>query len=192
VTELVHERATDEARGSGDEHLHRGRVYWRVPALLAATLFLTGCDHSNGPAPAPPVQRLAPRALDAQQQRLVAAYQPVSRALTGYEIAFRDARLGRLPRERLRADARAFRTVVVASLHRLRRAPASGATAQAKTFLVQALIARRSALDALVSGVPGYESRWNRSVVLARRALTTLQDIRDEARLIPLPEDAVS
>jgi hypothetical protein len=29
-------------------------------------------------------------------------------------------------------------------------------------------------------------------VILARRGLTKLQDIRDEARLIPLPEDSVS
>ena len=33
---------------------------------------------------------------------------------------------------------------------------------------------------------------WNLSVADARRALTLLQDIRDRARLIPLPEDAVS
>jgi hypothetical protein len=33
---------------------------------------------------------------------------------------------------------------------------------------------------------------WNRSVVSARRALTLMQDLRDRARLIPLPEDSVS
>ena len=32
----------------------------------------------------------------------------------------------------------------------------------------------------------------NRSVVDARRALTLMQDIRDRARLIPLPEDSIS
>jgi hypothetical protein len=37
-----------------------------------------------------------------------------------------------------------------------------------------------------------YRPSWDRSVVNARRALTLMQDVRDRARLIPLPEDAVS
>ena len=37
-----------------------------------------------------------------------------------------------------------------------------------------------------------YLRAWNRSVVDARRALALLQDIRDRARLIPLPEDSIS
>jgi len=37
-----------------------------------------------------------------------------------------------------------------------------------------------------------YQHAWNRSVVKAREALTLMQDIRDDARLIPLPEDSVS
>jgi hypothetical protein len=122
----------------------------------------------------------------------VAAYEPVSRALTGYEIAFREARAGRLPRPRLVARARDFRAVVAGSLRALRRAPATGATAEARGLLVQALVARRRAFDALIAGVADYDSRWDRSVVLARRGLTKLQEIRDKARLIPLPEDAVS
>ena len=155
-------------------------------------LLLGGCDDSNGPAPTPTVSRLSPRALDAQQQRLVADYQPVSRALTGYEIAFRDGQAGRLTRARLVARARAFRGVVSTALGSIRRDPASGRTAEAKTLLVQALVSRRRALDALIAHASGYEQQWNRSVVFARRALTKLQGIRDEARLIPLPEDSVS
>jgi hypothetical protein len=138
------------------------------------------------------VPKLSPRALDAQQQRLVADYQPVSFALTAYEIAFRDAQAGRLPRARLVSRARSFRAVVRGSLRNLRRDPATGATAEAKGSLVRALALRERALGALISGAPGYAKRWNDSVVLARRGLTKLQDIRDEARLIPLPEDSVS
>jgi len=155
-------------------------------------LLLAGCDDSNSPAPTQTGPRLSPRALDAQQQRLVGDYQPVSRALTAYEIAFRDAQAGRLPRARLIAQARGFHIVVNSSLRSVRRDPATGATADAKALLVQALASRRRALDALIAGVAGYGKRWNDSVVLARRGLTKLQDIRDEARLIPLPEDAVS
>jgi hypothetical protein len=138
------------------------------------------------------VARLSPRALDAQQQRIVADYQPVSFALTAYEIAFREAQAGRLPRARLVSQARRFRTVVRRSSRRVRRDRATGATADAKAFLLQALTSRGRALDALIAGAPGYSKRWNESVVLARRGLTKLQDIRDEARLIPLPEDSVS
>jgi hypothetical protein len=52
-------------------------------------------------------------------------------------------------------------------------------------------IAGRTALGALPL-LGRYRPAWNRSVVNARRALTLLQDIRDRARLIPLPEDSVS
>ena len=139
----------------------------------------------------PTAPRLSPRELDAQQQRLVADYEPVSRALPAYEIALREARTGRLPHARLVARARELRAVVAGSLGRIRRAHVTGATGEAKALLVNALRSRRRALDALVSGAPGYTERWNRSVVLARRALTKLQDIRDQARLIPLPEDSI-
>ena len=122
----------------------------------------------------------------------MADYQPVSFALTGYELAFRDARAGRLSRARLVSRARRYRAVVAASIGRVRRDPTTGPTADAKALLVEALVARRRALDALIARAPGYEERWNRSVVLARRGLTKLQDIRDEARLIPLPEDSIS
>jgi hypothetical protein len=37
-----------------------------------------------------------------------------------------------------------------------------------------------------------YNVRWDRSLEKARAGLTVLQDIRDRARLIPLPEDSVS
>ncbi|HEY2938709.1 MAG TPA: hypothetical protein VGJ27_02770 [Gaiellaceae bacterium] len=136
--------------------------------------------------------KLSPRALDAQQQRLVADYQPVSFALTAYEIAFRDAQAGRLTRVELVSRARRFRAVVKSSLRSVRRDPATGATSDAKALLVRALVSRARALDSLIAGAPGYTKRWNESVVLARRGLTKLQDIRDEARLIPLPEDSVS
>jgi hypothetical protein len=155
-------------------------------------VLLGGCDDGSGPAPTPTAPRLSPRALDAQQQRIVSDYQPVSFALTAYEIAFRDARAGRLSRPVLVSRARRFRTVVRRSLRSVRRDPATGATADARTLLVRALTSRERALDALIAGGPGYANQWNESVVLARRGLTRLQDIRDEARLIPLPEDSVS
>ena len=71
------------------------------------------------------------------------------------------------------------------------RDPASGETAHAKARLVAALEARRRALAA-PPGSARYDAEWDSSVVEARRALTLLQDIRDRARLIPLPEDSVS
>jgi hypothetical protein len=37
-----------------------------------------------------------------------------------------------------------------------------------------------------------YRPLWDRSESSARAGLTVLQDIRDRARLIPLPEDSVS
>jgi len=189
VTQLLHERAPDEARRSRDQDSHRGRVYWRACALLGV-LALAGChsSHKPGPAPAPPPPPPAPkltfRELDAMQQRLVADYEPVSRALTAYEVAYRD-------RRGLSAEARSFRTVVVAALARLRADRATGETAQAKQLLIEGLTARAKALDRR-PGNDAYTRAWNRSVVDARRALTLLQDIRDRARLIPLPEDSIS
>jgi hypothetical protein len=118
------------------------------------------------------------------QQRLVADYEPVSRALTAYEIAYRDQR-------NLDAQTRAFRPVVRRALARVRRDPASGETGRAKALLVTALEARLGAL-ALQPASSRYRTEWNRSVVAAREALTLMQDIRDRARLIPLPEDSIS
>ena len=128
--------------------------------------------------------KLTFRELDAQHQRLVADYEPVSRALTAYELAYRD-------RRGLERQTRSFRPIVRLALARIRRDPASGETARAKSLLVAALEARLQALAAPPSG-DRYQSEWNRSVVTARRALTLLQDIRDRARLIPLPEDSIS
>jgi hypothetical protein len=135
--------------------------------------------------------KLSFRALDAEQQRLVRDYQPVSRALTAYELAYRDWRFGRLGANALGADARLFARVVARSLVRVRRDPATGSDAVAKTLLVAALEARHRALR-LPPASAAYRREWNRSVVAARRALTHLQDIRDRARLIPLPEDSIS
>jgi hypothetical protein len=188
VTQLLHERAPDEARRSRDQDSHRARVYWRACALLGAALLLAGCHGSSKhPAPKPPKPsepKLTFRQLDAMQQRLVADYEPVSRALTAYEIAYRD-------RKNLAAATRSFRPVVRAALARLRRDQASGATARAKQLLVEGLTVRARALGQ-VPGSAGYTTAWNRSVVDARRALTLMQDIRDRARLIPLPEDSIS
>jgi hypothetical protein len=187
VTQLLHERAPDEAGGSRDEDSHRGRVYWRACALLGAALLVGGCHGSKRAEPKPPPKppaKLTFRELDAQQQRLVADYEPVSRALTAYEIAYRDRRA-------LAAQTRAFQPVVRNALARLLDDPASGPTARAKALLVAALEARLRALHAPPASA-GYVRDWNRSVVDARRALTLLQDIRDRARLIPLPEDSIS
>jgi hypothetical protein len=149
-------------------------------------LALAGChsSHKAGPPPPPPASRLTFRQLDAQQQRLVTHYEPVSRALTAYEIAFRD-------RRGLSAETRSFRPVVVAARDQLRADHATGETAQAKKLLVEGLTARAEALGQ-PPGSTAYTRAWNRSVVDARRALTLMQDIRDRARLIPLPEDSIS
>jgi hypothetical protein len=56
---------------------------------------------------------------------------------------------------------------------------------------VTALRSREGALAALPR-MHAYNVRWNRSLEKARAGLTVLQDIRDRARLIPLPEDSVS
>jgi hypothetical protein len=185
VTQLLHERAPDEAGGSRDQDSHRGRVYWRACALLAA-LALAGCHGGSKqqPGPPPPAAKLTFRQLDAQQQRLVADYEPVSRALTGYELAYRDG-------NGLGAQTSSLRGVVRAALGRLRRDPATGGTARAKRLLVAGLTARGRALQ-LPPRSAAYLRAWNRSVIDAREALTLLQDIRDRARLIPLPEDSIS
>jgi hypothetical protein len=141
------------------------------------------------PPPRPPAQ--SPLAIDREQQRIVRDYQPVSRALTGYELAFRDWGLGRLSQAALLRRARALEQLVRLALARVRRDPATGETARGKRLLVEALRARAAALDALPS-LARYRPRWDRSVATARAGLTVLQDVRDRARLIPLPEDSVS
>lgn len=153
-------------------------MYWRACALLAAVLIAGGCDNAKRHTEPPPPGHLSFLALDAEQQRLVRHYQPVSRQLASYEL---DRRAWR---------ARFTRTVE-AALARVRRDPASGETATAKARLVAALEARRWALRAS-PGTTRYRTEWDRSVVEARRALTILQNVRDRARLIPLPEDSVS
>jgi hypothetical protein len=130
-------------------------------------------------------------ALDREHQRLVADYEPVSRALTAYELAFRDWHLGRLSRAELLRRAAGYRGVVEHAHELVRGDRATGETRRAKRLLLGALDSRRTALGALPL-LARYEPAWNRSVVGARRALTLLQDIRDRARLIPLPEDSVS
>jgi hypothetical protein len=156
-------------------------------------LLLGGCDHGGKrkvqpPPPAPPQSFLA---LDREQQRLVSDYQPASAALTAYELAFRNWRLGRLSQGQFLAEAHSYRGVVLRALGRVRKDPATGGTARGKRLFVDALRARAAALAALPN-TSEYRPRWNRSVVAARAGLTVLQDIRDRARLIPLPEDAVS
>jgi hypothetical protein len=178
VTKLVDQGAADEAGCSRDQDFHGRRVYWRACALLAAVLVAGGCDHSKRRAVPPPARHQSFLALDAEQQRLVRHYQPVSRQLASYEL---DRRAWR---------ARFTKTVENA-LGRVRRDPASGETARAKARLVAGLQARRRALHA-APGTPRYRKEWDRSVVEARRALTILQDVRDRARLIPLPEDSIS
>ena len=185
MTQLLHERAPDEAGGSRDQDSHRGRVYWRACALLIA-LALAGCHGSKRqpgpPPPAPPKPSF--RALDAEQQRLVADYEPVSRALTGYELAYRD-------RKELAAETSALRHAVATALGRLRGDHATDGTERARHLLVAGLEARANALGEQ-PGSAAYLRAWNRSVIDARCALTLLQDIRDRARLIPLPEDSIS
>ena len=167
-------------------------MYWRALALLPLVL-LAGCDHGKRrvtPKPPPsPQQSLV--ALDRQQQRLVRDYQPVSAALTAYELSFRDWRLGRLSQGELLRRAQAYRGVVEHSAGLVRGDPAAGETRRAKRLLIGALAARREALAALPE-LARYRPAWNRSVVKAREALTLMQDVRDRGRLIPLPEDSVS
>jgi hypothetical protein len=191
VTKLVDQRAADEAGGARDQHLHGRRVYWRAYALLALVLVAAGCDHGKRRTQPPPPQHESFLALDREQQRLVRDYQPVSTALTAYELAFHDWRLGRLPQAELLRRGRSFRSVVRRALARVGRDRVSGETARAKRLLVDALTARAVALEALPD-LTEYRPGWNRSVAKARAGLTVLQDIRDRARLIPLPEDSVS
>jgi hypothetical protein len=151
-----------------------------------------GCDHGRQKVqPPPPPPRQSFLALDREQQRLVRDYQPVSNALTGYELAYRDWRLGRLSSAAIAGRAARYRVVVVAAVRRVGRDRATGETARGKRLLVGALRARARALRAR-PGSRAYRGDWNRSLAAARAGLTVLQDIRDRARLIPLPEDAVS
>ncbi len=157
-----------------------------------AVALLAGCSHGKRHVqPRPPRPSQSFPALDREQQRLVHDYEPVSAALTAYELAFRDWRLGRLPQAKLLRRARSYSAVVAHSVVLVRGDPATGETRRVRRLLLGALDARRIALRALPV-LDRYRPAWNRSVVDARRALTLLQDIRDRARLIPLPEDAVS
>jgi hypothetical protein len=113
--------------------------------------------------------------------------------MTGYELAYRTWRGGSLREGEFRVRAARFRTVVRESLARVRRQRVTGGTADAKRILSTGLEARRRALDALLAGDEvRYRKGWDRSLVAARRALAELQDLRDAARLIPLPEDSIS
>src|SRR5204863_519295 len=87
--------------------------------------------------------------------------------------------------------ARRLQSIVATAAGRVGHDQATGRTAVAKKLLLAALEARRGALAVAPDGGT-YRRDWNRSVVDARRALTLMQDIRDRARLIPLPEDSVS
>jgi len=156
-------------------------------------LLVAGCNGSK--ATSQPAPKAAPhlsyRAVDAQHQRLIHDYEPVSRALTGYERAYRDWRLGRLSTAKLSARATSFRVTVTAAIRRLRAAPATGPTAGGKQLFLAALTVRRQAL-LTPPGSARYREQWDRSAVDARRGLSLLQNIRERARLIPLPEDSVS
>ena len=154
---------------------------------------LAGCDHGRKRTepPPPPAPKQSFLALDREQQRIVQDYQPVSAALTAYELAFRDWRLGRLSQAELLARARSYRSVVLAAQDRVGADPATSETKRAKRLFVEGLEARAQALAALPE-IGRYTPLWNRSVVNARAGLTIMQDVRDRARLIPLPEDAVS
>ena len=152
---------------------------------------LAGCDHGKRraePQP-PPAPKLSFVALDREHQRLVRDYEPVSAAMTGYELAFRDWRLGRLSQTELLARARSYRGVVRHARALVSGDLATGETRRAKQLLVVALGARAGALAALPD-LQAYRPLWNRSESSARAGLTVLQDIRDRARLIPLPEDS--
>jgi hypothetical protein len=118
-------------------------------------------------------------------------YEPVSSAMTAYELAFRDWRLGRLTQAVLLSRARSFRQVVRHARALVSGDHATGETRRAKRLLVAALGERAGALAALPD-LQAYRPLWNRSESSARAGLTVLQDIRDRARLIPLPEDSVS
>jgi hypothetical protein len=194
---FLDDRASNESGRARDEDPHRRGVYVRVFAFVGCALALAGCRHAAQHRTAP---HLSYAALDAEQQRLVRVYQPVSRAMYGYEIAYRSWTSGQAPSGTAARAAARFRVVVARSLRRLRAAPAVGETADAKALLLEALRSRRRALDTLRADVADgrttpsgdYVDRWDRSLVYARRGLTKLQDIRDHARLIPIPEDSIS
>ena len=155
-------------------------------------VLLCGCDHGRRRAePQPPGPTVSFVALDRQHQRLVRDYEPVSAAMTAYELAFRDWRLGRLSQTDLLTRATAYRGVVRRARTRVSDDRATGETRRAKHLLVEALGTRAGALAALPD-VKAYRLLWDHSESSARAALTVLQDIRDRARLIPLPEDSVS
>ena len=191
VAKLVLKRAADEPGSACEQHLHGRRVYWRACALLAV-LLLCGCDHGKRRTePRPPQPKLSFVALDREHQRLVRDYEPVSAAMTAYELAFRDWRLGRLSQTDLLARASAYRGVVRHARARVSGDRATGETRRAKRLLVVALGSRAIALAALPD-LKAYRPLWNRSESSARAGLSVLQDIRDRDRLIPLPEDSVS
>ena len=155
-------------------------------------MLLCGCDHGKRRTePQPPKPKVSFVALDREHQRLVRDYEPVSAAMTAYELAFRDWRLGRLGEAELLAGARSYRTVVRRARVRIAGDPASGETRRAKQLWLAGLGDRARALAALPD-LEAYRPLWNRSESSARAGLTVLQDIRDHARLIPLPEDSVS
>jgi hypothetical protein len=155
-------------------------------------LLAGGCDNGKRRTqPPPPAKHESFIALDREHQRLVADYEPVSRAMTAYELAYRDWRLGRLAAPAIASRAAAYRTVVVEARRRVARDRATGETVRAKRLLVTALRARAGALQR-APGSSAYRADWDRSLEAARAGLTVLQDIRDRARLIPLPEDSVS
>jgi hypothetical protein len=157
-----------------------------------AVVGLAGCDHGKRRAESqPPAPKLSFVALDREHQRLIRDYEPVSAAMTGYELAYRDWRLGRLSQSNLLSRAGAYRVVVRRARARVSGDRATGETRRAKLLLVAALGARAGALAALPD-LRAYQELWNRSESSARAGLTVLQDIRDRARLIPLPEDSVS
>jgi hypothetical protein len=160
--------------------------------VLLAVVLLAGCDHGKRRTePRPPAPKLSFVALDREHQRLVRDYEPVSAAMTAYELSFRDWRLGRLSQAELLARARAFRGVVTHARTLVSGDRATGETRLAKRLFVGALAARAEAL-ATLPDLHAYRPLWNRSESSARAGLTVLPDIRDRARLIPLPEDAVS
>jgi hypothetical protein len=190
---LLDDRAPDEARSACNQDLHRRRVYWA--ALLATSLALVACGGHRATTTPHTTSGSGPFfALDAQHQRLVADYEPVSRGLYGYEVALRRREAGSIGSDELRRVAIEFEKTVRAAAARIRHDRATGPTAAAKRLLLASLDVRAVALTVLViGGSPAqYQRYWNQSVVLARKALTKLQDIRDRARLIPLPEDSVS
>jgi hypothetical protein len=155
-------------------------------------VLLCGCDHGKRRTePQPPQPKLSFVALDREHQRLVRDYEPVSAAMTTYELAFRDWRLGRLSQTDLLARARSYLGVVRHARALVSGDRATGETSTAKRLLVAALGARAGALAALPD-LQAYRPLWDRSESSARAGLTVLQDIRDRARLIPLPEDSVS